>query len=173
MNKYSEEKDDLNTKDIKKFHYKKLNLNNDYQYEFEGKEQQQTSKKPDKKELPKKPTKDDLKKFNEWVNQKEPDINRESFQKHFNFQRPGAMLKVWYTTSNKKKNNNLVILIKSGFSDLKKETENMSEEGKEIEKPNEIIDIVEKILEFKDQTQRGQGLKILTPDQMLSWWPIN
>ena len=44
----------------------------------------------------------------------------------------------------------------------------MSEEGKEIEKPNEIIDIVEKILEFKDQTQRGQGLKILRPDQMLS-----
>ena len=83
------------------------------------------------------------------------------------------MLKVWYTTSNKKKNNNLVILIKSGFSDLKKETENTSEEGKEIEKPNEIIDIVEKILEFKDQTQRGQGLKILTSDQMLSWWPIN
>ena len=83
------------------------------------------------------------------------------------------MLKVWYTTSNKKKNNNLVILIKSGFSDLKKETENTSEEGKEIEKPNEIIDIVEKILEFKDQTQRGQGLKILRPDQMLSWWPIN
>ena len=83
------------------------------------------------------------------------------------------MLKVWYTTSNKKKNNNLVILIKRGFSDLKKETENTSEEGKEIEKPNEIIDIVEKILEFKDQTQRGQGLKILRPDQMLSWWPIN
>ena len=83
------------------------------------------------------------------------------------------MLKVWYTTSNKKKNNNLVILIKSGFSDLKKETENTSEEGKEIEKPNEIIDIVEKILEFKDQTQRGQGLKILRPDQMRSWWPIN
>ena len=82
------------------------------------------------------------------------------------------MLKVWYTTSNKKKNNNLVILIKSGFSDLKKETENTSEEGKEIEKPNEIIDIVEKILEFNKQNQQGQGLKILTPDQMLSRLPI-
>ena len=44
----------------------------------------------------------------------------------------------------------------------------MGEEGKEIEKPSEIIDIVEKILEFNKQNQQGQGLKILTPDQMLS-----
>ena len=48
----------------------------------------------------------------------------------------------------------------------------MLEEEKEIEKPNDIIDIVEKILEFNDQTQRGQGLKILTPNQMLSILPI-
>ena len=48
----------------------------------------------------------------------------------------------------------------------------MSEEEKEIEKPNDIIDIVEKLLEFNDQTQRGQGLKILTPNQMLTRLPI-
>ena len=48
----------------------------------------------------------------------------------------------------------------------------MGEEGKEIEKPSEIIDIVEKILEFNKQNQQGQGLKILTPDQMLSRLPI-
>ena len=48
----------------------------------------------------------------------------------------------------------------------------MLEEEKEIEKPNDIIDIVEKILELNDQTQRGQGLKILTPNQMLSRLPI-
>ena len=29
----------------------------------------------------------------------------------------------------------------------------MSEEEKEMEKPNEIVDIVKKILEFNDQTQ--------------------
>ena len=48
----------------------------------------------------------------------------------------------------------------------------MGEEEKEIEKPSEIIDIVEKILEFNKQNQQGQGLKILTPDQMLSRLPI-
>ena len=38
----------------------------------------------------------------------------------------------------------------------------MSEEEKEIENPNERVDIVENFLEFNRQ-QQGQGLKILTP----------
>ena len=49
-------------------------LTDDYQYESEvekeEQKEQQTSKKSDKKEPPKKPTKDDLSKFNEWVNRK-------------------------------------------------------------------------------------------------------
>ena len=38
----------------------------------------------------------------------------------------------------------------------------------EIEKTYEIVDIAEKILDFNNQNQEGQGLKILTPYQMLS-----
>ena len=106
------------------------------------------------------------------VNKKETDINRELFQKHFKFQRPSDMLKFVYTTNDKKKNDDLGNLIKSGLSDLKNEIENMNEEEKEIEKPNEIVDIVEKILEFSKQNQTGVGLKILIPDQMLSRLPI-
>ena len=34
------------------------------------------------------------------------------------------------------------------------------------------MDIVEKILEFNRKNQEGQGLKIPTPDQMLSRLPI-
>ena len=94
------------------------------------------------------------------------------FKRYFSFQRPSDMLKSVYITNDRKKNNNLVVMIKSGLSDLKKEIENMSEEEKEIEKPNEIMDIVEKVIEFNDQTQRLQGLKILTPDQILSRLPI-
>ena len=82
------------------------------------------------------------------------------------------MLNSAYITNDRKKNNNLVVLIKSGLSNLKKEIENMSEEEKEIEKPNEIMDIVENVLEFNDQTQRLQGLKVLAPDQILSRLPI-
>ena len=76
-------------------------------------------------------------------------------------------MKALYTANDKKKSNGLVNVIKSGLSNLKKEIENMGEEEKEIEKPNEIIDVVEKTLEFNKKNQQGQGLKILTPDQML------
>ena len=83
------------------------------------------------------------------------------------------MLKTLYTTNDKKKNNDLVNVIKSGLSNLKSAIESMSEEEKEIEKPNEIADIVEKILEFNKQNQTGVGLKIPTPDQMLNRFPIS
>ena len=36
-----------------------------------------------------------------------------------------------------------------------------------------IIDIVQKILEFINKLQLGQGLKILTPNQMLSRLPVS
>ena len=40
------------------------------------------------------------------------------------------------------------------------------------EKPDKILKIVKEILEFNKQKQLGQGLKILTPNQMLSRLPI-
>ena len=80
--KYNEEKDGLNTKNKKNFYYKKLKLADDYQYksEEEKKEEkeekeQQTSKKLNKKEPLKKSTKYDWITFNEWVNEKEKDLN--------------------------------------------------------------------------------------------------
>ena len=63
-------------------------------------------------------------------------------------------------------------MINGGLRDLKIEIEDMSEQEKETENPNEIVNIVEKILEFNRQ-QSGQGLKILTPDQMLNRLPIS
>ena len=74
------------------------------------------------------------------------------------------MFKAVCTTNDKNKNSKLVELIKSGLRDLRNEIENMSEEEKQIEKPNEIVNIVERILEFNNLNQRGQGLKILTPN---------
>ena len=114
-----------------------------------------------------------MREFNDWVNRKETGINSEIFQKHFSFQRSSDMLKALYTTNIKKKNNKLVNVINSRLSDLKNEMENLGEEEKETEKPNELIDVVEKILEFNKQNQTGEGVKILTPDQMLSRLPIS
>ena len=129
--KYNEEEDGLNTKDKKLLYYKKLRLTDDYQHESEEEEKEQRiSKKPDEKEAPKNPAKDDVSKFNEWVNKKETGINYELFKKYFKFQRPSDMLKDLYITNDKYKNNKLVNIIKSGLSDLKNEIENMSEEEK-------------------------------------------
>ena len=173
--KYNEETDGLNTQTKKLFYYKKLGLTDDYQCkpeeEEEEEKEQQTSKKPDKKEPLKKSAKDYWIKFDEWANKKERVINNEIFQKLFKYQRPSDMLKDLYKINDKYRNNDLVNVIKGGLSDLKNEIKNISEEGKEIEKPNDKIDTVEKILEFNKQNQQGRGLKILAPDQMLSRLP--
>ena len=96
-----------------------------------------------KKEPPKKPTKEELREFNEWVNKKKTGINSEIFQKYISFQRPSNMLKAVYTTNDKKKNNRLVNVIQSKLSDLKNKIKYMEEE--EIKKSNETIDVAEKI----------------------------
>ena len=49
----------------------------------------------------------------------------------------------------------------------------MSKDEIEIEEPHKIIDAVAEILDFNEQNQEGQGLKILTPQQMLSRLPIS
>ena len=78
------------------------------------------------------------------------------------------MLKRLKKSKNNQQRNKIQIdLINSGLRDLKKEIEDMSEQEKETEDPNGIVDIVEMTLEFNRQ-QQGQGLKILTPNQILS-----
>ena len=63
-------------------------------------------------------------------------------------------------------------MINSGLRDLTEKIEDMGEEIKEIKNPNEIVNLAENILEFNRQ-QQGQGLKILTPNQMFSRLPIS
>ena len=57
---------------------------------------------------------------------------------------------------------------------MKKIIKNVSENRKfMIEENEKIIDIVERILYFNGLDQSGKGLKILTPNQMLSRLPIS
>ena len=63
-------------------------------------------------------------------------------------------------------------MINSGLKDLKEEIQVMSKKEEEIEKPNMVVEIVEDILNFNKQNQKGKGLKILTPNQILSRLPI-
>ena len=76
-------------------------------------------------------------------------------------------------TNDTEKNNKLVNLINSGLKDLEEEIKKMSEVEIEIEDPELIVKIVEKILKFNKQNQqKRQGLNILTPNQMLNRLPI-
>ena len=93
--------------------------------------------------------------------------------KHFNFQNPSVMLKNLYQINDKEKKNKLVNVINSGLKDLKEEIKEMSAEEINTEKPDKIVEIVEDILRFNKQKQEGQGIKILTPNQMLSRLPIS
>ena len=49
----------------------------------------------------------------------------------------------------------------------------MSEKERKIEKADKIVKIVREILKFNKQKQERQGIKILTPNQMLSRLPIS
>ena len=69
----------MNIKSKKEFDYTKLRLTDDYQYQSENEEEQQTSKKFNKKEPPIKPTKTDVDELNELIIKKEASINKELF----------------------------------------------------------------------------------------------
>ena len=48
----------------------------------------------------------------------------------------------------------------------------MSEDVKESERPDKIVDIVKKVLEFDKKNQEGQLLKLISTGQLLGRLPI-
>ena len=88
------------------------------------------------------------KEFIENIENKSKTINYNLFKEYFNFESPTVLTKQLYKIKNKKENSELVNVIKSGLIYLKDEIRKMSEDEKKIEKPNEIVNIVEEILEF-------------------------
>ena len=76
--------------------------------------------------------------------------------------------------SSDEKNKNMVESINKKLTKLKNIVKNMPrDEVSKVEKNEKIIDIVERILELKNEKKIGSGLKILTPNQMLSRSPIS
>ena len=72
------------------------------------------------------------------------------------------------------RNENRVYLIKEVLNRMKKVIKNVPENKKfMIEESEKIMDIVERIFYFNQLDQSGQGLKILTRNQMLSRLPIS
>ena len=84
------------------------------------------------------------------------------------------MLKYLLSLTTSDNYNQATSLNEESFTDFKDKVQIMSE-GNEKNKKTKIMNIVDKILNFAltERKQRGQGLKILTPNQMLSRLPIS
>ena len=95
------------------------------------------------------------------------------FKNDFKFQTPSALFKDLYQINDTEKNFELVNVINSGLKDLKVGIKEMSEKERKIEEPDKIVKIVEEIIKFNKQKQEEQGIKIPTPNQMLSRSPIS
>ena len=71
------------------------------------------------------------------------------------------------------KDKNMVKSISKNLNKIKKIIKNVPENKTfKIEENKKIIDIVERILDLNSKKQLEQGLKILTPNQMLNRVPI-
>ena len=168
--KYNKKINSLSAKDKKKLNYKQLRLSDNYLYSSEEEQEKQDKKQEEQDEKP-----FNLDEFIEKTFNKEKlPINNELFKKHFKLEKPIFMHKVLYEARNdKEKNSKLVNIFNSGLEDLEKEIKEMSKEEIENEKPCNIVKVVKMILDFnKIEQQEGQGIKTLTPNQMLNRLPI-
>ena len=97
------------------------------------------------------------------------------FKKYFDFSGPIDLADKLLKTKDAKENDELVEEIKNRWSNLKDEIKKMSKEEIKNEKPNDILGIINEILDFNKEIkkQQGSGLKIVTPNQMLSRLPIS
>ena len=172
-NKYNKKINTLDTKNRIKLDYKKLRRADIYDYPSEEEKQEKQGEQEEQEEKQQEETISEVNKFNERINKQETDINLELFKKHFNFQRPSDIFNYLNNINDIEKNSKLVNVIISRLKDLKKEIKKMSEEVRKTEKPDKILKIVEEILRLYKQKQEGQGIKILTPNQMLSRLPVS
>ena len=176
--KYNKKIDSLSVKNKKKLDYKQLKISGDGQYlsdeEQEEEQERQEEEQEKQEEKQNKKTIDADKYIERMIDREDAHVNQEIFQKYFKIQKPSLMCKVLRTANDKERDSNLVDMFSSALKNLKEETKNMTEEEKEIEKPDEIVRVVKMILDFSEiDQQKGQGLKILTPNQMLSRLPIS
>ena len=86
----------------------------------------------------------------------------------FKYQNPSFLAKDLIRAT-QAKNEQLVNNVNDGLIDIRNAI--IRKEIPENENPKKVVNIVEKILDFNKQ-QKGKGVKILTPKQMLQRLPI-
>ena len=103
------------------------------------------------------------------INKKKENINNELFNHYFGYLNPIIMLERLRNDESDEKNKDLVESINKKLTKMKNIVKNVPKDKvSRVEENEKIIDIVERILELNSEKQLGLGLKILTPNQMLS-----
>ena len=128
----------------------------------EDEEDEQEKQEEQKEQEEQEPIKYDYKTLSKQITDEETDINKKLFKKNFKAQMPSDMLLLLNKRNDTEMKNQLVNLINSGLKNLKEEIKKMSKVEIEIEIPDKIVEIVEKILKFNEQNQQGQGIKTAT-----------
>ena len=93
-------------------------------------------------------------------------VDRKIFSDYFGDKMPSAMISK-LIKSNREDNIELVASIEENLNELREDFKNTSDSLLKSELEN-IEQTVAKIIELNKEDQKGQGLKILTPQQMLS-----
>ena len=86
-----------------------------------------------------------------FIKEKSENINNDLFKTYFDFSTSIDLAKKLFETKDE-----FVGLIKVRWNNLKGETEKMSEEEIKNEKPNQILEIVNDILDFNKDIQKQQ-----------------
>ena len=95
-------------------------------------------------------------------------INEKIFRNYFKYHNPSSLVKDLFK-ADKNKNDKIEYLV---INELVQLMEDISiKEIPENENLKKVVNIVEKIRSFNEQ-QKGKGIKILTPKQMLQRLPI-
>ena len=94
------------------------------------------------------------------------------FRRVFSYKAPGQMLQTLHSLEAVDNYNQATSFIEDNFVEFEDSVKTMG--GDEKNKWIQVLNIVNKIFYFalKEWKQRGQGLKILTPNQMHSRLPI-
>ena len=101
-------------------------------------------------------------------------IDPELFRKYFKYSSPSDMYNNLNKTIAQEENKAQVNAIKDKLAKLIREFKSSpTSDAKKIKNRNNMLKIFERILEFNQLNQSGQGQKILTPNQLLSRLPIS
>ena len=107
------------------------------------------------------------------IKKKKENINNELFSYYLDYLNPVITFERLRDATDQK-NKDLVKSINKKLTKLKNIVKNVPKDKvPKVEENEKIIDIVEKILDLNNEKQSGKGLKILTPNQMLSRLPIS